>query len=511
MLSIRFLSLNFRAAEQFLIFPQSEIWLFEPDHNSITANSNNCESNQVKFVARRGLFIQGTTNPPVADANVSLYTPSTSGQTVDIDGQPMELLLSSLTNADGSYKFGPLSNTRSYHVLIQKTGHVFTRQSSSAYDFSSEKLASIRVQIPDVDGVFLLLTSSTNNMRRRTATTDSLGEVQFDDLQPGKYYLRPQLREYKFHPEDANIEIKSGDDILTKFQAERTAYSAYGQITSLNNEPEPGLIIDAQGIESCESMTRESAKTDSNGQFRLRALQPGCRYRLQYRANDNNQVETLQIEPKNQIIEIENSDLFNIHLYSIKRPSDIDVHVFIQTQTQFLHHLKVKLYKVSQRESPLQTVTLTNSPFAYFNSIPFDNENYIIRVESPLSTSVYNYVQPEITFSANQTFLFFTFQFEPRLKIYDGESGLTGSYSAFIFALILIAVVFKYETLLPYAKSGYAYSKQVLLPNLIKKSSTILSSSQTNEQNGKVSSSSAISSDNNNLLNETKRRTRVAD
>lgn len=35
---------------------------------------------------------------------------------------------------------------------------------------------------------------------------------------------------------------------------------------------------------------------------------------------------------------------------------------------------QVKLYKNSQRESPVQTVTLTNSPFAYFNPIPFDNE-----------------------------------------------------------------------------------------------------------------------------------------
>lgn len=347
-------------------------------------------------------------------------------------------------------------------------------------------------------------------MRRRTATTDSLGEVLFEDLQPGKYYLRPQLREYKFHPEDAHIEIKSGDEIVTKFQSERMAFSAFGQITSLNNEPESGLIIDAQGIESCESVTRESAKTDTNGQFRLRALQPGCRYRLQYRSNENNQLETLQIEPKNQIIEIDNSDIHNIHLYSIKRPNDIDIHVFIQTQTQYLHHLKVKLYKVSQRESPLQTITLTNSPFAYFNSIPFDQESYFIRVESPLSTSVYNYVQPEITFTANQTFLFFTFQFEPRLKIYDGESGLTGSYSAFIIALLLIAVVFKYETLLPYAKSAYNYSKQILLPNLIKKSSTLLSSTQNNEQNGR-SSSATTNNDNNNLLNEPKRKTRIAD
>lgn len=300
----------------------------------------------MKFLARRGLFIHGSTHPPVADANVSLYTPSTDEQSVDIDGQSMTLLLSSWTNSDGSYSFGPLTNTRSYHAVIQKTGHVFTRQSSSPYDFNSEKLASIRVQIKDVDGVFLLLTSSTNSMRRRTATTDSTGEVLFDELQPGKYYIRPQLREYKFHPEDAQIEIKSGDDIISKFQVERIAFSCYGQVTSLNNEPEAGLIIDAQGIDQCESVTRESAKTDVSGQFRLRALQPGCRYRLQYRSNPNESTQTdiIQIEPKNKIIEIIDADLHQIHLYSIKRPTDVDINVFVQTQTQFLNQLKVTEY-----------------------------------------------------------------------------------------------------------------------------------------------------------------------
>ncbi|UJR23805.1 hypothetical protein I4U23_026781 [Adineta vaga] len=512
--------------EQFSIFPRSDIWLFEPDHQTITISSDTCQSNQVKFLARRGLFINGVTDPPVTDANVSLYTIASENtkndQTIDVNGKSMNLLLSTWTKSDGTYTFGPLLNSPSYHVVIQKTGHVFTRKSSSSlYDFKTEKLASILVQIQDIDGVFLLLTSSTNNMRRRTATTDSTGEVLFSDLQSGKYYLRPQLREYKFHPEDAHIELQSGDEVKTKFQVERVAFSCYGQITSLNNEPESGLIIDAIGIEQCESVTRESAKTDINGQFRLRALQPGCRYRLQYRSNpsESSQTDVLQIEPKNKIIEIMNDDVNHIHLYTIKRPSDVDINVFIQTQTQFLNQLKVKLYKSSQRESPIQTVTLTNSPFAYFNSVPLDNESYILRVDSPLSTSVYNYIQPEVSFTANQTFLFFTFNFQPRLKIYDGETGLTGSYSAFIIALMIIALIFKYETILPFARSFYGYARETLLPNLIKKSSSVLSSNQTNDQNSKVTSYNTVNTksttnlnnDNVPSTNEPKRRARVAD
>lgn len=340
-----------RNNEQFSIFPRSDIWLFEPEHNTITISSDNCQSNQIKFLARRGLFINGLTNPPVADANVSLYTMPTNSehdQSVDVDGKPMILLLSSYTSPDGTYSFGPLSNTRPYHVVIHKLGHVFTRKSSSSYDFNSEKLASILVQIKDVDGVFLLLTSSTNNMRRRTATTDSTGEILFEDLQSGNYYLRPQLREYKFQPEDAQIELKSGEEFISKFQAERIAFSCYGQVTSINNEPESSLIIDAVGIDQCDNVPKESAKTDINGQFRLRALQPGCRYRLQYRSNpsDSAQTDILEIEPKTKTIEISDTDIYDIHLYTIKRPIDVDINVFVQTQTQFINQLKVKFHQI---------------------------------------------------------------------------------------------------------------------------------------------------------------------
>ena len=303
----------------------------------------------MKFVARRGLFIQGSTLPGVAEANVSLYRLSTNNDqeaSVDIDGQSMTLLSSALTGSDGTYRFGPLSNARAYHVRLQKLGHVFTRSTTgSSYDFHAEKLASIRVRIPDVDGVFLLLTSSSNHMRRRTATTDNTGETLFTDLQSGQYYLRPQLREYKFQPEDAQIDLKSGDEVTWQFEAQRIAFSCFGQITSINNEPEAGLIVDAVGVDHCETQTRESAKTDLNGQFRLRALQPACRYRLQYRSNptESSQADIVQIEPKNQIIEISDADVHHIHLYTIKRPADIDVNVFVQTSTQFLHQLKVRL------------------------------------------------------------------------------------------------------------------------------------------------------------------------
>lgn len=48
--------------------------------------------------------------------------------------------------------------------------------------------------------------------------------------------------------------------------------SCYGQVTSLNGEPEPGVFVEALGQDSC-SMYQEESKTETNGNYRIRGLQ----------------------------------------------------------------------------------------------------------------------------------------------------------------------------------------------------------------------------------------------
>lgn len=49
-------------------------------------------------------------------------------------------------------------------------------------------------------------------------------------------------------------------------------FSCYGQVTSLNGEPEPGVFVEALGQDSC-SMYQEESKTEANGNYRIRGLQ----------------------------------------------------------------------------------------------------------------------------------------------------------------------------------------------------------------------------------------------
>jgi hypothetical protein len=57
------------------------------------------------------------------------------------------------------------------------------------------------------------------------------------------------------------------------FSGHRVAYSAYGVVTSLNGEPEEGVVVEAMGQDRCSHFQEESS-TESSGQFRIRGLQP---------------------------------------------------------------------------------------------------------------------------------------------------------------------------------------------------------------------------------------------
>lgn len=71
------------------------------------------------------------------------------------------------------------------------------------------------------------------------------------------------------------------------FRGKRVAYSVFGQITSLNGEPEEGMTVTAAGIENCSIYSEEST-LELNGNFRIRGLQPYCSYTVHAERNPEN-------------------------------------------------------------------------------------------------------------------------------------------------------------------------------------------------------------------------------
>lgn len=62
------------------------------------------------------------------------------------------------------------------------------------------------------------------------------------------------------------------------------AYSVFGQVMSLNGEPEKGMTVVAAGAENCSHFSEEST-LETSGAFRIRGLQPYCSYDIQVETN----------------------------------------------------------------------------------------------------------------------------------------------------------------------------------------------------------------------------------
>lgn len=62
------------------------------------------------------------------------------------------------------------------------------------------------------------------------------------------------------------------------------AYSAFGQVLSLNGEPEGKMIVVANGVGNCSEYSEE-ATSEVNGEFRVRGLQPFCSYEVKVKGS----------------------------------------------------------------------------------------------------------------------------------------------------------------------------------------------------------------------------------
>jgi len=47
-----------------------------------------------------------------------------------------------------------------------------------------------------------------NSLCRQNKVTDAEGEMTFENLEPGDYYLKALLKEFQFQPSAMNIELK---------------------------------------------------------------------------------------------------------------------------------------------------------------------------------------------------------------------------------------------------------------------------------------------------------------
>jgi len=67
------------------------------------------------------------------------------------------------------------------------------------------------------------------------------------------------------------------------------------------------------------------------------------------------------------------------------------------------------------------------------SNLCFTFQKYLIRIESSLSKSSFDYTLPEMLFLANQSYKHFTFNFEPKACICKGFSTLKSKHIMIMF------------------------------------------------------------------------------
>ncbi|KAL6255181.1 hypothetical protein P5V15_013514 [Pogonomyrmex californicus] len=428
----------------YTITPLSDILLFNPPSLKIFG-VNDCHSDIANFAGDLGKIIAGQISPPL------------EGVTIRISGKDEESPIHTLvTQADGTYSIGPLDGKIEYSVTAEKEGFVITGPDAKGV-FLAHKLAEIIVQVSDhADGSSLqgvLLSLSGGQSYRKNSITGENGKFIFNSLSPGEYYLRPMMKEYRFDPPSKMINVMEGATVNVNLFGNRVAYSAYGSVTSLNGEPEVGLLVEVQGQGNCSSL-QEEATTEENGNFRIRGLQPTCTYAFRLKPNVESNAHIQRTSPSSQLIQpVE--DIHGLRLIAFHPISRTDVSVHVTSaEPEHYRTIKVKLCREDAPDSPVHiskldvqqstsknTDTNYNAGFlVHFPPLQADGRKYFVQLESTLSQAVHKYRTVPVYFEANSSFKYVKLTFNAERKVDQGEMNQT-SVIALPF-IILIAAAF---------------------------------------------------------------------
>lgn len=413
--------------EQLEVTPVSSKLLFYPPVKTVTVKDD-CPGGVAKFDGQVGVFIDGQIDPPLENVRV-VIKPDSSSHLKDTT--------TVLTNAQGSYRVGPLHSNLRYDLSASKEGFILNPVYEHKGHFKAIKLGQIEIKISDesntiLPGVLVSLSGSSFRQNRITSENESL---IFPNLVPGEYFFKPMLKEFVFTPQSQIVQLQEGSSVVATSEGKRVAFSCYGSVTSLNAKPEKDVALEAVGLDSCEG-TQEETVTDKEGQYRLRGLQPGCTYRVRVKSGDvNSHVE--RSTPEYIDIQVLKSDLQNVRIIVFRENGLLDVSGNIVTEQNFISSLKLFLYRERDLDSPIHSTSVGLTSFFQFPPIPSDSQNYVIKMESSLSTNQYKFKLPEKSFIASGHQVHVKMEFKPQKHFLDQES----SHSSFLFFPILVAAL----------------------------------------------------------------------
>lgn len=148
------------------------------------------------------------------------------------------------------------------------------------------------------------------------------------------------------------------------------------------------------------------------------------------------------------MIEVGNNDIDDVNIIVFRQINQFDLSGNVITSSEYLPTLWVKLYKSENLDNPIQTVSLGQSLFFHFPPLLRDGENYVVLLDSTLPRSQYDYILPQVSFTAVGYHKHITLIFNPTRKLPEQDIA-QGSYIALPLTLLVLLAGYNHDKLIP--------------------------------------------------------------
>nr|XP_023013784.1 nodal modulator 3 [Leptinotarsa decemlineata] len=450
--------------EKAVVIPQSDTLFFTPPILSVEGGED-CENVGVKFIATRGKIFEGKVKPPLA------------GVTVTVESTDAERLVIE-TDSGGVFKFPPLDSKKEYKIYANKDSYVLTGPDSNG-NFLAHKLAEVIVEVLDeIDNSPLsgaLLSLSGGEGYRKNLQSGENGKITFNSLSPSEYFLRPMMKEYQFEPNSKIISVQEGETVNVRLVAKRVAYSAYGQVLSLNGDSEDNMVIIASGIGNCSHYSEETT-CENTGKFRIRGLQPYCSYKVIVKGSLSGDNVVERTAPDFIRIDAIKEDVRDLKLIVFRPAGKMDVLVRVYAENvDHYRSLKLKLTREYGTPTVIHTAKIDTSSLklsktinpgilVHLPTIPQDNKLYTLQLDSSLVQST-KWNSEVHQFSANTSFKFIDFDFNVRDSVSEQPIRQTSIFSL-IFILTILFTAYNIEIVANWLNDKFNFNVNALI-NLV--------------------------------------------
>lgn len=365
-------SINLDSSLQSLL----ENLIFYPQKRQI-AISQSCQIKETNFTIKAGLILTGKITPEnLEDVTIIIYQ----------DNKPIDTIL--LKN--GSFKIGPLSDASEYRVEAQKANYRFTQNESIiqenvlSFKLAAQRLSMVKVLVHDLDkkpipGVSVFISSTAKNEKLKlNNVTDEKGLFISNNLVKGEYMIKCSLKEYSFEPSQSTVRIMEGDHTEIAFVGKQIAFSIYGRVLKLTQEGLENALVEIFE----DGKLKDSVKTNGQGVFRIRALEPFRHYQLMLK----NQENLHYYKPKVLDIDMKDHDVNDLEFivfekrtkYSIMGTIEFDDKLSREEIEDF-QNFELEIFEFHDQQTPLNEVKkLMVHRYFEFEELPM--KEYVVKL-----------------------------------------------------------------------------------------------------------------------------------